>query len=389
MKILKTLMKVLAGLVVLLIFVFFSILPYLAQQKMNATRTSGPWSPSPEAAALHATLSVVDLHADSLLWNRDLNQRNDIGHVDVPRLSEANVAVQAFTVVTHAPMGKLYQDHAGKDNVVAILVAAQRWPFRTWNSRLERAKHQAMKLAEFETASGGQLSLIKSADDLTAFMQRRQSDPSLVAGFLGLEGEHALEGDLKHVDTLFEAGFRMMAPVHFFDNEVGGSAHGMKKGGLTALGRSVIARQQELGILVDVAHGSEALIDDILSMATRPVVMSHGGVRGTCDNNRNLANRHVDGIAKTGGVIGIGLWQTAVCGEDAAATARAIKYVANRVGVDHVGLGSDYDGTVKAPFDVTGLVLVTEALMKEGFTKDEIGQIMGGNTLRVLSQVLP
>jgi microsomal dipeptidase-like Zn-dependent dipeptidase len=112
-------------------------------------------------------------------------------------------------------------------------------------------------------------------------------------------------------------------------------------------------------------------------------------VRGTCDNQRNLSDDQLKRIAQTGGVIGIGFWETAVCGKDATAIAKAIRYTANLVGVDHVGLGSDFDGAVTTPFDTTGLVQITDALIAEGFTDEEIGKIMGRNTLKLLLQNLP
>jgi microsomal dipeptidase-like Zn-dependent dipeptidase len=124
-------------------------------------------------------------------------------------------------------------------------------------------------------------------------------------------------------------------------------------------------------------------------MATRPVVVSHTGVRGTCDNRRNLSDEHLKAIAKTGGVIGIGYWQTATCGTDARAIARAIRYTVDLIGVQHVGLGSDYDGAIAAPFDTTGLVLITDALLDEGFTESEVEMIMGRNALRLLKENLP
>ena len=95
------------------------------------------------------------------------------------------------------------------------------------------------------------------------------------------------------------------------------------------------------------------------------------------------------GIARTGGVIGIGYWATAVCGSDAAAIARAIGYTVNLVGVEHVGLGSDFDGAVAEPFDTTGLVQITDALIGQGFSEREIALIMGGNVIRLLNESLP
>ena len=134
---------------------------------------------------------------------------------------------------------------------------------------------------------------------------------------------------------------------------------------------------------------SPALIEDVLKIATRPLVVSHTGARGIQDNQRNLSDEQLEEIADTGGVIGIGFWETAVGGTDAAAIARSIRYTADLVGVDHVGLGSDFDGSVETPFDVSGLALVTEALLAEDFSEEEVAQIMGGNLVRVLGQGLP
>ena len=151
----------------------------------------------------------------------------------------------------------------------------------------------------------------------------------------------------------------------------------------------MVRRMESKKMLVDVAHASSKTIDDVLAMATRPVVVSHTGVKGTCDNNRNLSDDQLKRIAATGGIIGIGFWDTAVCGEDAAHIAKAIRYTANLIGVEHVGLGSDFDGSVKAPFDTSGDALITEALINEGFSDDDIAEIMGGNILNLLSTQLP
>jgi membrane dipeptidase len=124
-------------------------------------------------------------------------------------------------------------------------------------------------------------------------------------------------------------------------------------------------------------------------MASRPVIVSHTGVKATCDNPRNLSDEELQAVAKTGGVIGIGLWDTATCGTDARATARAIRHAVSVVGVDHVALGSDFDGAVTTPFDSSGWVLVTDALLQEGFSEQDIRKIMGENVVRVLLQGLP
>ena len=134
-------------------------------------------------------------------------------------------------------------------------------------------------------------------------------------------------------------GIRMISPAHFFDTAFGGSAHGLEQGGLTAKGREMIRRMEARGVLLDVAHSSARTIDDALAVSTRPVVASHTGVRGVLDNARNLSDAHLDGIAATGGLVGIGFWPTASGGEDAAAIARSIAYAVERVGAEHVALG--------------------------------------------------
>ena len=180
-----------------------------------------------------------------------------------------------------------------------------------------------------------------------------------------------------------------MAPTHFFDNKLGGSAHGISKEGLTNFGKEVILEMQHKNMIVDIAHSSSKMIDDILSITTKPVISSHTGVKGTCDSVRNLSDDHIRGVAKTGGLISIAMFETAVCGIDAEATAKAIKYVIDLVGPEYVALGSDFDGSVITPFDITGLPLIVEELIKLNITEDNIRKVMGGNVKRFMLENLP
>lgn len=365
------------------------IAPGLIERSLNTTHAEPPYTASEAASDLHKTLFVADMHADSLLWSRDLLKRSDIGQVDIPRLVEGNVALQAFTIVTKSPRGQNIDQNSADTDRITDLVIASGWPIRTWGSLFERALYQMDTLHEYEAASDGQLRIIRTADDLELFMREYQPGDGKVAGWLGIEGAHPLEGKLENVDRLFEAGLRVSGITHFFDNELGGSMHGISKAGLTDFGKAAVARMQQLGIMIDLAHASSAVIDDVLAMTTKPVVVSHGGVKGTCDNNRNLSDDQIKGIAATGGLIAIGYWDLAVCGKDAAAIARAMKYTADLVGARHVALGSDFDGSVKTPFDTSGLALITEALVDEGFNKQEIALMAGLNVVRVLRSTLP
>ena len=369
--------------------VFFFILPPYLENSLNVTLNPPPYSASARATELHKRLLVADLHADSLLWDRDLLDRSTRGHVDVPRLIEGNVALQAFTIVTKTPRGQNIESNDDTTDQITLLAIAQRWPPSAWSSLKERALYQARKLHDAAARSEGRFVIIKTADDLARYLELRKSTPGITAGLLGIEGAHALDGELANIDVLFDAGFRMMAPTHFFDNDIGGSAHGVAKGGLTEKGREMIRLMEEKRMIVDLAHASEKTIEDVLAIARRPVVVSHTGVKGTCDNTRNLSDEQLKAIARTGGIIGIGFWDTAVCGQDAAAIARAIRHTANLVGVEHVALGSDYDGAVTEPFDTTGVIQITDALMAEGFSETDIEKIMGGNVLRLLAENLP
>jgi len=363
--------------------------PRVAGERMNPVIQPPPYQVSSRAQRLHASLFVSDLHADSLLWNRDLIRPGTWGHVDVPRLIAGGVALQAFTVVTQVPYGQNIDSNAGGLDELTLLAMAGRWPLATWGSRLERALYQARRLDAFEIASRGQLFVIRSRENLEAYVELRQTNRDVTAGWLGIEGTQALDGSVANLERLDRAGFRMISIAHFIDTPFGGSAHGAAKGGLTAVGRELIRQMEARHMLVDLAHASTQTIDDVLAMATRPVVVSHTGVRGTCNNARNLDDDRLRRIAATGGVIGIGYWATAVCGPDADAIARAIRYAANLVGVDAVALGSDFDGAVSAPFDTSGVVLVTDALVRAGFADAEIRKIMGDNVLRVLMASLP
>jgi membrane dipeptidase len=377
------------GILIVALAVIWFIVPTRVEKGRNVVLNPPPYKASDAARALHQRLLVADLHADTLLWNRDILKRSDYGHVDLPRLVEGNVAIQAFTVVTKTPRDMNIDRNTGDTDNITLLAFVERWPLAAWMNLTERALYQARRLHEAAARSKSKLTILRTRDDVAQFLERRKTEQDVVAGFLGLEGAHALSGDLNNLDRLYDAGFRMIAVAHFFDNEMGGSAHGVDKSGLTDAGRRMVEIIQEKKMFVDLAHASPRVIVDVLAMARRPIIVSHIGVRGTCDNARNLSDNELRGIARTGGLIGIGYWPTAVCGRDAKAIARSIRYTADLIGVDHVALGSDFDGSVAAPFDTTGLAQITDALLQEGFDETQIRKIMGENVLRTLQLFLP
>lgn len=376
-------------LLVIALGIFFFVIPQRVDRNHNFVYRSSSQTLPPSSAAVHARILIADMHADTLLWDRALNERSSTGHVDVPRLIEGNVALQGFSVVTKTPRGLNIDRNADDSDSITLLAIAQRWPPTTWFNLTARALYQAHRLHEFARASNGRFTVIQTRADLSQYLARRQVDSKLTAGWLALEGAHALEGRIENLDALFDAGFRVIAPTHFFDTELSGSSSGTAKGGLTPLGKEWVRRMEGKRMIIDLAHASSRTIDDVLEIATRPVVVSHTGVKGTCDNNRNLSDSQIERIATHGGLIGIGFWKMATCGEDVAATVRAVRYTANLTGFDRVALGSDWDGYLPSPIDASQIGQLTHALLQSGMTEEEVAKVMGGNVVRLLSQLLP
>ena len=367
-----------AGLVLVTLCVLrYGVLVYF-DRNMNAVLVPGPYAVSAEIRAFHQGTFVADMHADSLLWRRNLQQRTDRGQADLPRLLDGGVDLQVFSVVTQVPYAlNLISNNSDSDKLPILFLASWRSP-ATWFSPKARALAQASELAQLAQASS--LSLVLRKKDLGS---------AGIKALLALEGMHALGGQASALDELYAAGFRMMGLAHFFDNEIAGSAQGVDKYGLTELGRSLIPRMEALGITIDLAHASAAAFSDTLAIAGKPVVVSHGGVAGTCPGPRNLSDAQLRSIADNGGVVGIGYWKAAVCDTSLAGITAAIRYVISVAGVDHVGLGSDFDGTVVTPFDASGLPMLTETLLDAGLSEADVAKVLGGNARRVLAANLP
>ncbi|PZX55964.1 microsomal dipeptidase-like Zn-dependent dipeptidase [Algoriphagus ratkowskyi] len=363
--------------------------PYIETQR-NPVKSAPPYSVSSEAQAIYDRLDFIsDLHCDALLWGRDLTKRGSRGQVDFPRMREASVALEMFTIVTKSPAGQNMQSNTTNafDNITPLTIAKGESP-ANWFSLINRTLTQSENLANFIEGENGQAILIKTKTDLNKLIAARKNDKSVIGGMLGIEGAHALEGEIENLDRVYAAGVRMIGLTHFFDNELGGSAHGQSQAGLTEFERSVVKKMNELGIFVDLAHCSAAIIDDVLEITNMPVMVSHTGVRGVLDSQRNLSDNHIQKIAKNGGIIGIAFFDEAVGVPELPNIIASIKHIRDLVGVEYVALGSDYDGSVAVPFDITGFPFLVEGMMNAGFSQDEIKAVMGENVKRFLLQNL-
>ena len=386
----KRILTLMAGLSVALTAAFFGLGPQWVDRASNRVVGDPGRLPTPETLSLHKTLLVGDLHADSALWGKDLLADNSHGQVDVPKLLAGGAALQMFTTVTKSPRGQNYDRNANDapDNI-SILALAQRWPAETQKSLYARAVLQAERV-HAAVQRHAQLSLIRSRADLNTLIAQRQSGSEVVGALLGTEGSHALDGNLENIEKLYTAGFRMMSLQHFFDNRLGGSLHGESQTGLTPFGHEAVRRMQALNIMIDVAHSSEATVRDTLATTGgAALIVSHTGFQGHCPSPRNISDDTMEMIAAAGGLIGVGFWADVTCGEGVQAIASAIRYGIDRFGLEHIALGSDWDGSVTTPIDASQLPHLTQALVDASFTEAEIRAVMGGNLVRFLDAHLP
>lgn len=380
--------KILIALVSLILLYWLAtlIVPGIIEKGNNPVKQLPPYSVSEEASELYASLDfVADLHCDALLWGRDLTKRGKRGHVDFPRMQEGNIALQVFTVVSKSPKGQNMESNSAdtQDNITLLNIVQGR-PISNWFSLMKRTLYQSAQLEEFAAEFHDEFIIVKNPENVLELVEKRKADKHVIGGLLGIEGAHALEGKIENLDKAYEAGVRLIGPMHFFDNEMGGSAHGVSGEGLTDFGKEVIRRMNELNMIIDLAHASPKMIDDILEMSSKPVMVSHTGIRAVLNSPRNLSDEQIRKIAAKEGIIGIAFFDMVQGPNELRGIVASMKRVKNLVGVEHIALGSDYDGSVAAPFDITGLPLIVDALLNEGFAEDEIRAIMGENVKNFL-----
>ncbi len=377
-----------AGLVLGLAMFVELVLPALVEQRMNLVLPHEPYAIREDAAALHASLRIADLHGDALLWKRDLATRHRRGHTDLPRLREGNVTLQVFTAVTKSPPGQNYERNEADADRLTMLVVLQRWPFRTWGSLFERARHQAGLLHRVGEEHPDALQVVRNRSQLESVLRRRATGGEVIGGIFGIEGAHALEGELANLGRLHDEGLRVVGLTHFFDNELGGSLHGTSGAGLSDFGREVVRQADRREMVIDVAHASPAMVREVLALSKRPVILSHGGIKSACDTPRNLPDDLMREIARGGGLVGIGFWDGAVCDASPEGIAASLRAAIDLLGADRVALGSDWDGSIEAPFDASELGILTQTLIDQGFTEREIRKVMGENAIAFFLEYL-
>jgi len=338
-------------------------------------------------------MPIVDGHNDLLLKLLDLNgpveqfeSGTDATDIDLPRAKAAGFTGGFFaSSVPSTDTPAVVETDDGYEYPLPDPVDRERAKRETYES-LALLRHLVTEISEFN--------LVTSTDNLEPLVA-----PGEVGAIAHLEGAAGVDADLGNLDLLYAAGVRSIGPVWSRPNHF---AEGVKMrypgspdtgAGLTPTGEDLVRACSERGIVVDCSHLTRRGFEDVAAVSDAPLVVSHTAVHELCEHSRNLIDEQIDTVAESNGVVCIAfvsdfLRPNASSDADAplSAVLDHIQYVADRVGVEHVAFGSDFDGADIPPEigDVTGLDAVVEGLRDRGFGAREIELITHGNWLRVI-----
>ena len=337
---------------------------------------------SPRAMRLYRDAIVIDTHDDMATKILDDHYDPDVrhapgfgkteGHTDLPRLLESGITAEFLSAWVDAGYATKRPDES-----------------------YQRVGLYLDTIAAFAHRHPQQLIFARTAADV-----RRAKAEGTVAILIGVEGGHAIENSLDRLDDLYRRGARYMTLTWNNGNDWAGSSIGVgntRTGGLTAFGRNVIREMNRLGMLVDISHVSDSTFFDAIAASTAPVICSHSSARAINDHPRNLSDDQLRAVARNGGV-NVNFFSKFI--DPAFAGSRQtplsvlidhIDHIAKVAGVDHVGIGSDFDGVSALPQgmeDITRLPRIAQALLDRGYSEDDVRKILGGNMLRVMDAVL-
>ena len=327
---------------------------------------------------LHKRATVVDAHVDTLLdimspparptkfpTPRNFSERSAKGHVDLPRLLESGVDLQVFAAYIQPEY------------------------------KIERALHRVVQVIDnfyqMLNANESKMLLFTEVGDV-----REAENQGKVAAMLSIEGGEAVEADLGVLRMLHRLGVRAMTLTWNERNQIAdGAAEGRTKGGLTNFGIELVSEMNKIGMVVDVSHLSDAGFFDVIEASKQPIIASHSNCRVLCNHRRNLTDEMIKLLAEKDGVMGMNFAPAFVDEDVSNATLGRvldhIDHVVEVAGVEHVGLGSDFDGIDSCPKgleDVTKMPAITEGLLNRDYSEDDILRVLGGNFLRVFKKVI-
>lgn len=307
------------------------------------------------------SLKIVDSHCDTLL-KINSGETNFFlkgnSHVDLPKIISGGVLIQFMAVYVH----QYYKPGLSLRRSLELI-----------NTFLDIVKNP-------------QLIHIKNKEDLKKLL----SNPQKVGLLLSLEGAEPIES-IAVLDIFFHLGMRCIGITWNQRNMLADGCN--ETGGLTLFGKEVIKKMTELGILCDVSHLSQTSFWDVMRVTKKPIIASHSNCHALCHHPRNLTDNQIKELAQTGGVMSITFYPDFVgLNRNLDSIVKHIVHVCELVGIDHVGIGSDFDGAkFSVPFleDSSKLVNLADKLKKSGFNKQEIEKIMGNNIINLLKNTLP
>jgi len=321
--------------------------------------------------AFHDNIFVFDAHCDTLGFatlppkrRADLTQWGQTPHLDLPRMRAGGINCQVFAC---------YPGHA-------------RLSADPTGAALERLE----AYFDLQERVPDQITLIQTAGDLA-----RLTTDGPIGAILGLEGSEALDGSIGRLRTFFHLGLRNLGLAWDGRNAACDGVGVGSAAGLTDFGREVVITCNELGIMLDVSHLNPAGVEDVLALSKQPFIASHSNARALYDHRRSLSDAQIRAIAAKGGVIGATFASLFLSPDPGDATLDHfldhVDYLVQVAGVEHVGTGSDFDGTDLPP-ELSGAETyprVTEGLLARGHAEGAVEKIMGANFRRVFSAVLP
>ena len=320
------------------------------------------------AKEIHQKAIVFDGHCDTVLRimndNRSLEKKSNNGHLDIPRMKEGGVNVQFFAVFIE----DIYKPHSSLKRTLQLIDCLYR--------EVEKNQHDICLVFNY-----------KKIKEVT--------DAGKIAAILSIEGGEALEGDLGVLRMLHRLGLRLLTLTWNQRNQIAdGVAESRTGSGLTELGLKVIDEMNKLGMLIDVSHLSEACFWEVIKRSESPIVASHSNCFSLCPHLRNLKDEQIKAIAEKGVIIGVNFVPDFLTNQKRASTISDvvdhIDYLVKIVGVDYIGLGSDFDGTKVLPLGLEGVDKVpniTEELLNRRYKTEEIKKILGENWLKVFNKV--
>jgi membrane dipeptidase len=322
-----------------------------------------------DAGTLHRDSIVFDAHCDTVLAllcdDRKLAERSSQGHIDLPRLLDGGVTAQVFALFI-------------EDNYLPA--GAARQTLRLLDTFYRALDDHAV-----------QLMLALQAKDI-----KQAKEEHKIAAVIGLEGAEALEGDLALLRVFHRLGLRLLTIAWSRRNQAAdGVAEARTRGGLTNHGWQLVEECNRLGIIVDISHLAPAGVSDVLEATNAPVIASHSNAQALCPHARNLTDEQLDAVARNGGVVGVTFVPAFILEDEKQANLDRlldhVDHIVGVAGVDHVGLGSDFDGFSAPPpqglEDVTCMPGITAGLVERGYSADDVRKILGLNFLRVFQAV--